>query len=82
MHKIAVVKEKSTGHRFEVYQVTGDSGSAYAVWARNGYACRCHCKSRQFRTDKRRKHMLKLQAELDEQRATAPLYRQTFDVLR
>ena len=75
MLRIAIVTEKASGNKFDVYRVSGDHGEDYAVWSRNGYACRCPCKSRQFRADRRCKHMLKLQAALDERKATAPLHR-------
>ena len=66
MLRIARVTEKATGHRYEVYRVTGDHGADYPVWARNGYACRCWCKDRTYRPHKPCKHMKRLQAELDE----------------
>ncbi len=81
MFKLAVVTEKKTGHRYDVYSVPG-SQSAYPVWARNGYACRCPCAWKAHHPSQRCKHMVRLQAQLDEQRRTAPLAREPFAVLK
>ncbi len=81
MMKIARVTVKSTGLAYDVYRVPGSSGN-YPVWARNGYACHCPCKSRQFNPHKRCRHMLALQRDLDESRRTAPLAREPFALLK
>ena len=84
LHKIATVTEKSTGYKYYCYSVPSESDPAksYAVGVRNGYACRCSCKDKRHHPSKRCKHILKLQAELDEQRRTAPLHREVFSMLR
>ncbi len=82
MFKLAVVTEKKTGHRYDVYSVPGDHGASYAVWARNGYACRCPCLFKAHRPARTCKHQRKLQQWLDEQRRTAPLYREPFALTR
>ena len=83
MIKIATVTLRETQARYSVYAVPGTAGE-YAVWVANpGYACYCSCKSRKFNPHRRCKHMVQLQAELDQQRREAPLYRkQPFDILK
>ena len=75
MQKIAVVTEKATGHRYEVYAVASDSdpSKTYAVGVRGNYACRCTCKDRKFHPTKSCKHMKLIQRGIDEQRSAAPL---------
>ena len=92
LRKVAIVTEKATGNRYDVYTVPSESDpmKSYAVGVRNGYACRCICRDRTFRPQKRCKHMLKLQAELDaskvpisdERRASAPLHQEAFSLTR
>ena len=82
MLKIATVREKVSGNTYEVYRVPGDHGDDYPVWTRNGYACRCNCKSKQFHPNKPCKHQVRLQQHLDQQRQTAPLYRQPYSLLK
>ncbi len=81
---VAKVAIKASGERYDVYRVPGDHGEDYAVWVSTttGWPCRCNCKSRQFRGDKLCKHMVKMKQYLDEQRRTAPLYRQAFSMTR
>lgn len=82
MKKIATVTIKATGERYTVYSVPGSTGD-YPVWvAATGYACHCPCKARAFNKHKRCKHMLACQQWLDSQRATAPLYRESFAVMK
>ncbi len=81
MNKLATVTVKEPSLQYDVYRVPGSSGD-YPVWARNGYAVHCPCKSRQFNPHKRCKHMLDLQRQLDAQRRTAPLARKEFAVLK
>ncbi len=81
MNKLATVTIKSTGLAYDVYSVPGSQGD-YPVWARLGYACHCPCKSRTFNPQRRCKHMLDLQRELDTQRRSAPLARKEFAVLK
>jgi len=80
MLKLATVTQKATGHRYDVYAVPG-SQSDYPVWARNGYACRCPCAWKAHHPSQRCKHILRLQQWLDEQRRTAPLYRESFALI-
>jgi len=80
MNKLARVTVKATGYRYDVYAVPGSQGS-YPVWARNGYAVYCPCKSRQFNPQRRCKHMLALQVHLDTKRREAPLAREPFALL-
>lgn len=72
--KIGTVTTKSDGKQYAVYRVPGDHGDDYPVWTRNGYACRCYCKSKQFHPSKPCKHQVRLQQWLDTQRRTSPLY--------
>ena len=80
LRKIAVVTEKASGHRYEVYAVQGDHDATHAVWARNGYACRCPWK--QHHPQRRCKHMLRLQVALDDERRAAPLYREDIALVK
>jgi len=82
MRKLATVTIRATGERYDVYSVPGDHGADYPVWARNGFACRCPCAWKQHHPTSRCKHMLKLQGQLDEQRRTAPLYREPFALVK
>lgn len=82
MLKIATVHEKVSGNIYSVYAVPGDHGDDYPVWTRNGYACRCYCKSKQFHPNKPCKHQVRLQQWLDEARRAAPLYRKEFSMTR
>jgi hypothetical protein len=53
----AVLTDKETGNAYDLHKVDGSKGAIHYVYVRNGLACHCSCKDRQFHPGRACKHM-------------------------